>query len=284
MVNYTSWRGIGDIESILGLLRFTSTDILMSSFLFEKEIRVFGMKRSGNSTTASFIYGCLKSNEVIVFKNTNLSFNPVSNLRRRRIELFDKAIVEAEGGAKYFINGAEHMPIPIIRELLKPVYCYDGERERLAIKYKKDFFSRDVYNMVLLRSPHNNLAGILKSRSRRHMAEVSEYYLGFLDLWLQYAEEVLCITDHIPNKIIVLFDKMVSSRSYRESISSALDIPYTEDGINFIGKNIGDSFKTYRYHPKWWTADIYKKVLLHPKVMKYTKEIFDINLMECFDG
>jgi hypothetical protein len=192
--------------------------------------------------------------------------------------------VEAKGKVRYFINGVEHMPIYTIKEFLKSGYCYDGERTKLAIKHKKDFFSREAYNIILLRSPHNHLASILKSKAKRFMVEGSDHYLGFLDLWLPYAEEALCITDYIPNKVVVLFDKLVSSRNYRESVSAALGIPYTEDCMNFIGKNIGSSFETYGYNPEWWTANIYKKILLHPKVMKYAKELFDINLKGCFNG
>lgn len=244
------------------------------------------MKRCGKSTIDAFLRDHFKYDEFIFLNNTNLSFTPSFKFRRGRIDIFDRAKRE-KGEARCFINTVEHFLITTIGESLKVGYCYDTERARFAIKYGKDLFSKEVYNIVVLRSPHNHLAAMLKKKSTCKLMEGTSYYMRFLDLWLQYAEEVLCITDYIPDKVIVLFDKFISSHHYRKTISAALGIPHVDSDREIVIGNSGSGSWKYFIDSDGrkvgWMDDTCEEILFHPKIIEYTKELFSIDLMECFN-
>ena len=52
--------------------------------MFEKEIKLFGIKRSGNSGIVSFLLGHYEDDEVVYLHNTDYSFRP----RNRRLSPF----------------------------------------------------------------------------------------------------------------------------------------------------------------------------------------------------
>jgi hypothetical protein len=275
----------------------------MKEYLFEKEIRLFGMRRSGNSAVRHFIVHSFSRGVVSVITNSYLSFRidgPFSKNQRKY----------CEGVAKYFLTNVQHMSITDISVCLKPRYCYDWERKRWGKYYGKNGFAKDVYNLVIIRSPHNHLASVLKypKDKMKYIYVGSRGHLEFTQLWIQYAEEVLGITNYIPKKIIVLFDKFVSDGYYRESISDSLGIPYIYSAMNNGSFDLkwdspGSSFDWNEYvgmtqkmkvldrwkylinpgEKVWWTLDGCKKKLFHPKVVEYTKALFDIDLKGIFE-
>ncbi len=268
----------------------------MKGYIFEKEIRIFGMRRSGINAVRNFIVNSFPRGFVVLLLNTDLSFirsGPFPVMGRR---WYKKRY-------KHFVNTVEHLPITDIGVCLKPNYCYEKERTRWARYYGAYKLSRDKYNLVVIRSPHNNLASALKfpKNKMKYIYYGNNRYLEFTRLWIQYAEEVLCITNHIPNKIVVLFDKLVSDSYYRKSISDALGIPCVYSAIN-KAHDIGSSFDWNDYagmaqkmkvldrweylidpgEEVWWTLDDCKAKLSHLKVVEYTRELFDIDLGKIF--
>ena len=206
----------------------------MNEYLFEKEIRIFGMKRSGNTTALYFLWGHFDLTNAIHIQNSNLSFHSSNSLKKRRPGLWIGRLARLKEN-KVFTNGVEHLPIEYIGMALNPHYCYYAERKKQAIRCGKREFSKDVYNIVLIRSPHNHLASVVKKKNYKSLFRGSDYYIEFGDLWVQYAKEALSITNHIPNKIPVLFDRLVDSVDYRKSISDALGFVHNDFRISLPG-------------------------------------------------
>ena len=288
----------------------------MENYLFEKEIRVFGMRRSGNAAVNNFIVRSFPRGVVVFINNSDLSFRKYGPFPKRQKRYAKKVF-------KYFLNGTEHMPITDINVCLKRKYCYYCERQKWAKHYGKWAFAKsdlntraksdltqDKYNLVIVRSPHNYLASVLKfpHNKMKYIFTGNNRYLEFTQLWIQYAEEALGITNYIPSKIVVLFDKFVSDSYYRKSISDALGIPYVYsairssaygqksrylgvskssfDGNGYMGSTnemmVLDRWK-YLIDPGeevWWTLDECKEKLMIPKVVSYTKELFGVDLKE----
>jgi hypothetical protein len=260
----------------------------MEEYLFEKEIRIFGMKRSGNTTALYFLWGHFDLTNSIHIQNSNLSFHSSKSIKKGKPGLWIKRLAGLKEN-KVFTNGVEHLPIEYIGMALNPHYCYYADRKKYAIRCGKREFSKDVYNIVLIRSPHNHLASLVRKRNYKALFRGSDYYIEFGDLWVQYAKEALSITNHIPNKIPVLFDKLVDSVDYRKSISDALGFVYNDSGINVMTRKVSwsplDRWK-YLIDPGkkvWWTLDGCKEKLLRPDVVEYTKALFNIDLEELFN-
>jgi hypothetical protein len=280
----------------------------MDKFLFEKEIRTFGLRRSGNTMVVSYVFGHFKRGEIIALHNTNMSFNPSYSSKKKRMDTFKRKLDKCLGKQKCFFNSSEHIPIKHISANLYPGYCYDSQRMTFAVNYNCRRFSKDVYNILILRSPHNHLASILKNPKFNYLFDGNHYYGEFTDLWIQYAEEALGLTDELDRwkdrKIVLLFDKFVESQDYRRSVSNQLGLKFNDSGINRIGRRIGSSFNgraykdnaqemkvndrwKYLFDPGddehvWWDVESCRTKLLRPKVVHYTKKLFGVNLRTLF--
>ncbi|GAF67271.1 unnamed protein product [marine sediment metagenome] len=265
------------------------------------------MRRSGNSAVRGYIKGLYPRGVVSYLDNTNLSFH-IHNATGagKRPSSFPVIVAKYKHKNRYFLNCSEHMPILDIGVCLKKNYCYDAARASWVFNYGKDKFAEKEYNLVIVRSPHNHLASIVRYPQGRmkYLFYGQDEFLEFTELWIQYAEEALSITNHIPNKIVVLFDKLVDSPNYRECFSNTLGIKYVDSAIGFF-VGTGSSFdgKKYKkggqaYKMKvldrwkylidpggkvWWSFDECKEKLMNPKVVEYTKALFDIDLEDIFN-
>jgi len=180
----------------------------VKKYLFEKEIRLFSIKRSGSSAIVSFILGHYKPEEIVYLHNTDFSFR--TRDRSKHPFEFLKFLEENNpDNFKCFLNTTEHnYPKQSSFELLAEkmadrnyVYTVDRAWYSNYAGYGSRRFSQEVYNVILLRSPHNNLASILR------ILEVGKgfqkhIYHNFVDDWLMYAREVLNETNYIPNKVV----------------------------------------------------------------------------------
>ncbi len=95
-------------------------------------------------------------------------------------------------------------------------------------------------HVLLVRSAENVFA------SRLHRISLGDRFRGdcdpeFVDLWAAYAREHLGDTNCVPSKICISYDRWFTDRAYREAISSALDLPFSDRNIAHIPPDGGGS-------------------------------------------
>ena len=274
----------------------------MKEYLFEKEIRLFGIKRSGNAAIVSFILGHYKPNEMVYLHNTDFSFRP------RDIDLGPcdfHGMLEARrmDKVKCYLNTTEHnypasSHLQVIQEKMRDRnHCYNMDRKWYSLYYGfgKDGFSEKVYNIFLIRSPHNNLASILRILQLKRGFQKHIFY-NFAEDWLMYAREALGETEYFWKKIIVCnFDEWFSSEDYRRSISDQLGLEYSDKGVNDVIRTVGSSFdgmrlakeaQKMRVLDRWEyfkDDNDYLDKLRNDELIEKTKLLFDVDLREILD-
>ena len=205
----------------------------MSKYFFEKEIRIFGLKRSGMHAASVWISGLFGRGKSVLQNNTHLTFR-----ERLKSAKFELRLDRANDPVGY-MNIIEHNNLrEISAKLDDSNYEYNVEKVNLAKKHNKKFFSRDEYNILVIRNPFNNLASLSKMRPSESQKLIST----FKEMWTQYAEEALFKTNYLLPKVVFLFDKWFVSKEYREELSESLGFPFTDLGLNMIHGSIGSSF------------------------------------------
>ena len=213
----------------------------LSEYLFEKEIRIFGLKRSGMHAASAWISGLFGRRKAVVQNNTHLTFR-----ERLKGEKFELRLHRAREPVGY-INIIEHSNLREVNaKLHDSSYEYNVGKVNFAEKYNKESFSRDEYNVLVIRNPFNNLA----STSKLRLALAQKLIPTFKEMWIQYVEEALFKTNWLLPKVVFLFDKWFVSREYREELSLALGRPFTDAGLNVIHGSIGSSFDGKKFRGK----------------------------------
>lgn len=270
----------------------------MKEYLFEREIRLFGLKRSGNTAIVSFILGHYEPEEVVHLHNTDFSFRP----RSRAISPFEFHNIMEEKGmekVKCYLNTTEHnYPEPshfkvISRNMGDNDYSYNADKMWYAWYYGfgKKRFSKETNNIILIRSPHNNLASYLRIL---HMGRGfrKHPFRNFAGDWIMYAREVLGETNYFDDKIICNFDEWFSSEDYRKKLSGQLGLEYSDKGVNTVIRKVGSSFDGMRLAEeaqkmkvldRWEhfkDNDEYLDILRNDELIEKTKLLFDVDLKE----
>lgn len=103
----------------------------------------------------------------------------------------------------------------------------------------------DVTNILLVRDPENLFASRIRMASKTQKPAFSRRMdvtmQRAISIWLEHADELLGITEHLPNHIGVYFDKWVSDPAYRNLIAARLGISCEEDDIRVRAKEGGGS-------------------------------------------
>lgn len=269
----------------------------MSDYLFEKEFRILGIHRSGVSSCVSYIYNHLPSRETVYLHRTKFTLIPKwhdkwsheeEKCYRRIINKFDSL-----EDKRYCINSIEHLSLWEFRENYEDLFSkYNRDTRKIAAYYGKEKFARDVYNIVILRSPHNNLADLYRSYQTRI------YRYDFLYYWLEYASEYLENTNYIYEMIPFNFDKWFISKEYQREFSKKLGISYERFDNWFKSTSKKQLLIAKGYHQEGYALDSYDKlmkgndswcsnalyicshILSNKRLQEYTNKIFHIDLRE----
>ncbi|MGK7950711.1 MAG: hypothetical protein AB4368_18515 [Xenococcaceae cyanobacterium] len=245
----------------------------LAEIVNQKEIRVVGLRRSGNHAVINWI-NKQESGYVSHLNNIVPKCNPYRLLYR-------------------------HYPKERLREeswgYFRPKDCLIYSYEDYCLKQitdrqfenKHDLYlgkSKIRYDVLILRDPFNLLASRIKS----NMLPVKNKYLSLSELWINYAKEFLQETNYLQNnKVCINYNRWVSDKNYRHQIADSLQLNFTDAGFDEVrGYGGGSSFDGRDFHGLASNMDVnnrWKNITDHPKyhqflaneqLMSYSQKIF----------
>jgi len=231
------------------------------TYLFEKEIRIFGIKRSGIHAISNWIYSHFAEEfftNVILLNNTNLSLKGPHKSKKKSREIIKLKIATKQRKKafkfplKAFIVITENFDLKeAIKKLENKKSSYNVLKKYYAKYYGFDNFSKDIVNILIYRSCFNQIASLLQYYQTTHskFALYSLLYMpvinhlnskipniNFLDMKTQYELEALEVTNILKDKIVIFYDRWFVDIEYRKQISKKLGLAFTDNGLNFIWK------------------------------------------------
>lgn len=259
----------------------------MRYYLFEKEIRQFALKRSGNNAMIMYFFGHFTDNFILIV-NTDFGFRSRSG-RGGPFEFADKLFLLEKKDPetpKNFLMTVENYDLYAIRSKHNDrKYHYNMDKRWYAGTYGCTEFSRDVLDVLILRSPHNNLASVMAK---------GWYWMVpfFAELWIKYAREIVGDTKHLAYKVNCIYDKWFTSLEYRKQICYEIGLEHTDAGLNRMRRSRRSSFNGMKYQrnaQKMKVLDRWKHyvrnqryldVLRNDELIDLTERIFGYNLKE----
>lgn len=253
-----------------------------SQIINQKEIRVIGLRRTGNHAIINWICkqqdGIVQHvNNVPINKNPYLHFyegHARSNqylkvkwkLKRESLGKFDKKDCLVYSYEDY---GLQQITDPILEEKHDIYFGKSAER----------------YDVLILRDPFNLFASRLKSG----YIDIKDPEKTATDLWISYAKEYLGETEFLGGrkKVCINYNRWTVDPAYRHQIASELSLKFSDAGINHIPRNGGgSSFEGLSFEGKAAKMDVqnrwkhfandplYRELLNNQQLMAYSRRIF----------
>ena len=96
-------------------------------------------------------------------------------------------------------------------------------------QHLKELENNDA-NIIILRDPFNLIA----SRMKHWVEKKPELLQNGINLWVEYAEEILGVTNIIPNKHIILYNQWFTDANYRKTIVAWFNGKHDDSCINIV--------------------------------------------------
>ena len=214
------------------LKRIYFTSKKKSEIVNEKEIRVVGLRRSGNHAIITWIRRHYPE-YIYHLNNIPVKQNPYRFLA----EHFPKDNLKQEAKGNFTHKNCL-------------IYSYEnGALENIAdpiFEAKHDIYlgkSRTRTDVLILRDPFNMFASMLaggeKTNSKLRYMRIRKSEKNISQLWLDYAKEFLGETSYLKNnKLVINYNKWCLEENYRKQISKQLNLEFSDAGFNIV-KNIG---------------------------------------------
>lgn len=254
-----------------------------STIINEHEIRMIGMRRTGNHAILEWLKAQAKG-EIQVLNNLEVNVNPY----RYKYEHLRDYYPQYE----WTINKLK--PLAKGEFIFNDWLFYSYEDHDLG-KINSRFFERnhDLYlgkshkriDILILRDPFNLFASRLKS----NMIPVKNPRKDAVTLWIEYAQEFLGESQKLTQeKVCINYNNWFQNRSYREQLAKRLGISFTDAGIeNVNGCGGGSSFEGRAFYGKAqempvlerWKKYVdnpaYRKIFRdNPQLLVYSEKIF----------
>ncbi|MEQ8465416.1 hypothetical protein [Coleofasciculus sp. E1-EBD-02] len=254
-------------------IRHLSNNVSPSEIVNQKEIRVVGLKRSGNHAIINWIRK-QHHGEVWHLNKIPVKRNPYRFL----YEHYPKETLKQEAKGNFtkkdcLIYSYEDHALEQItdKEFDKKSELYLGES---AIKY----------DVIILRDPFNMLA----SRFKKGYMKVKCPDRTLVELWISYAQELLEETQLLKNnKIVINYNQWFIDVDYRQQLAKQLNIKFSDAGFNDVkGQGGGSSFDGIAFRGKAAEMDIlnrwkvfadqpqYQKLIDNTVLRDYSERIF----------
>lgn len=252
-----------------------------SDYINQKEIRVVGLRRSGNH---GIIIWLRRHYPQKIWHLNNVS--PERNPYRQLYQHYsDKERLREEARGNFSK-----------KECL--IYNYENYTLESIVNSKceknHDLYlgkSAKRYDILILRDPFNMFAslykGQLQTNSKNYCKTYPKNRESITQLWLNYAKEFLGETNYLQqNRVMVNYNQWVSNLEYRKNISQQLNLEFSDAGFNVV-KNYGggSSFDGTNFNDKANKMDVlnrwqefvddkeYKK-MFDEEIIEYSQKIF----------
>lgn len=250
----------------------------------QKEIRIAGLKRTGNHAIICWLKEQQKAQGTTYHLN-NVKVN--ENPYRYKYQNLTYYYPEHQWAIEQYQKQARGELVP--RDCL--IYSYeDYSLPKVFSSYfegKHNLYigkTANRYDLLILRDPFNLLA----SRLKNNYLSVKSRHQSFVDLWIEYAKEYLGETNYLKHhKVCVNYNLWKSDRDYRQELASKLNIDFTDAGINkvlshgggssFDGKNLDGKATEMDTKNRWqYFIDdpIYRKLINNKELLSYSQQIF----------
>ncbi len=265
------------------IIIITQQDIL-SKIVNQKEIRIVGMRRTGNHAIINWI------------KNQEIG----------NIEFLNDLKVNRNALRESYENLRDNYPFVNKSCLIRSYEDYSlQEITNWLFESKHDLYfgkSGTRYDVLIIRDKFNLFASRLKHRlnleKNNSNLGKSTYGNNFLsvrsphktvgDLWIDYAKEYLGETNYLKhNKICINYNQWFTDIDYRRQIAEKLQVEFSDVGIDkvagqgggssFEGKQLDGTAKSMDVLNRWQKfADIsrYRELFSNPKIFEYSERIF----------
>lgn len=244
---------------------------------YEYNINVFGLRRSGNHHVIDCVLSSFKKNEVEWYNDLQIKNLCVYD-NKKRVTSSDSTVPEER---RIILNDSNSR---IKKCLIRSYEDKDLTLKIISPRVK----SKNAYNILIIRDIFNNYTSRFFLSERSGLCEDSgttPVNDNFKELWKIYAKEFLGITNHIPNKVLINYNKLATNDiRHIEDIKNQLNGHFNK--INTVmGHGNGSSFpndKNYnsRYRlldnthknvlKEWWNDPEIKD--LHKKIFNFTPE------------
>ncbi|ACK67825.1 conserved hypothetical protein [Rippkaea orientalis PCC 8801] len=252
-----------------------------SSVVNQKEIRVIGLRRTGNHAIIQWL---AQQQSGIIWTLNNLPVN--ENPYRHRYEYPEKSDPPSLVQSLRTEAWGNFTPKDCI------IYSYeDYSLEKVVseqFEAKHDLYlgpSLERYDVLILRDPFNLFASRLKSEK----IPVKHQGKTMADLWIEYAKEFLNETQYLKDnrKICINYNKWFCEEEYRREIAHQLELNFSNKGVNTVSHyGGGSSFDSKQFQGKAnkmkvlerWQNFIdnpsYHKLISNKELIDYSERIF----------
>lgn len=262
------------------IVRMISPRHIRSQVINHKEMRVVGLRRSGNHAILNWIKK-QQGGDLIHFNNAMINKN---HYREKYHELIRKNKLETINYWRQEAKGIFHEKDCLIHSYED--YSLD-QVTNFLFELKHDIYfgkSQEKYDILILRDPFNLLA----SRGKKDYRDVKNKRKTDVDMWIEYAKEYLGETNFLKNKkICISYNHWFADVNYRRDIASQLNLEFSDASINKVSRQGGgSSFEGREYHGKAMNMDVcsrwkyfaddpsYRKLFDNQELLEYSLQIF----------
>lgn len=197
-----------------------------------------GIKRSGNHAILNWLYKMIPN----YIHLNNLRINSL-NVKHYKKHLTNKD--EFKSNEIYSDNS--WIPFTKNHNLIISLENQDLNIVKTRINKFVNQSKVDHEIILLIRSPHNNMASVWKIFSRQKYKDTLDSTMDkHIKLWFDYAEEA------IHNKLfgsckVVLYDRWFMDQQYRSNIANNFDLQFDDSNFEVIYRHGSSSFDGYKY-------------------------------------
>jgi len=248
-------------------MRHLSNTVNSPEIVNQKEIRVVGLKRSGNHAIINWIRK-QHHGEVWHLNKIPVKRNPYRFL----YEHYPKEKLKQEAKGNF---------------TKKDCLIYSYEDHALEQITNKGFESKaelylgksaSKYDLLILRDPFNLLA----SRFKKGYIKVKCPDITLVELWISYAKEYLGETNLLKSKkICVNYNQWFSDVNYRRQLAEQLNVKFSDAGFNDVkGQGGGSSFDGLTFRGKAAEMDVLNRWKVFADDPQYRKLIDNVELRD----
>ncbi len=273
-------------HNIDDFIRMLTQQDKLSEIVNQKEIRVAGMKRTGNHAIINWVKS-QHTGEVGFLNNVSANENPY----RYKYENLQDNFPEHKWAIEH--NRKQAQGNFIKRDCL--IYSYeDFSLDKIAsdkFEHNHDLYlgkSAIRYDILIIRDPFNLLASRLKTSYKvPDFLSVNSQNKTMIDLWIDYVKEYLGETNYLKhNKICINYNQWFTDIEYRRQIAEKLQMEFSDAGIDRVsGQGGGSSFEGKQFDGKATSMDVLNrwqkfcddpqyKQFFNQEVFEYSEQIF----------